>query len=139
MLSGYYLRLAVASIRHKPVLVAMMIVALAFGVAMSMSAYTILHTMARDPIPEKSARLYAVQIDNGGPRSRKPGDNEPPVQLSWRDASALLAMHRAPREAAMLQVGFSMQAGTATKVEHVTGRAAAQRVGLARGAEDRQR
>ncbi|UPG88399.1 ABC transporter permease [Luteibacter aegosomaticola] len=110
--------------RHKPVLVAMMMLALAFGVAMSMSAYTILHTMARDPIPEKSARLYAVQIDNGGPRSRKPGDDEPPVQVSWRDASALLAMHRATHEAAMLQVGFSMKGpADAAKPEHVAGRA----------------
>lgn len=124
MLSGYYVRLALTSMRHKPVLVAMMILALALGVAMSMSAYTILHTMARDPIPEKSSQLYAVQIDNGGPRSRKPGEDEPPVQMTWRDASALLAMHHAPREAAMVQVGFSMKASDAAgKGEHVTGRA----------------
>ena len=124
MLSGYYVRLALTSMRHKPVLVAMMILALAFGVAMSMSAYTILHTMARDPIPGKSAQLYAVQVDNGGPRSRKPGDDEPPVQISWRDASALLGMHRAPREAAMFQVGFSLKAdGDAGKGEPVAGRA----------------
>jgi len=125
MLGGYYVRLALASMRHKPVLVAMMILALAFGVAMSMSAYTILHGMARDPIPAKSSRLFAVQIDNGGPRSRKPGDDEPAVQMTWRDASALLGMHRAVREAAMVQVGFIMQAGGApAKGEHVAGRAA---------------
>jgi putative ABC transport system permease protein len=124
MLGGYYVRLAMTSMRHKPVLVAMMVLALAFGVAMSMSAFTILHTMARDPIPEKSSQLYAVQIDNGGPRSRKPGDNEPPAQVTWRDASAWLSMHRATREAAMLQVGLTLKVGSeAGKGTHVAGRA----------------
>jgi putative ABC transport system permease protein len=118
MLGGYYLRLATASLRHKPVLVAMMVLALAFGVAMSMSAYTILHTMARDPIPTKSSQVFGIQIDNGGPRSRKPGDDEPQVQMTWRDASALLGMHRASREAAMFQVGLSV------KVQGAQGRAA---------------
>jgi putative ABC transport system permease protein len=124
MLGGYYVRLALTSMRHKPVLVAMMILALAFGVAMSMSAYTILHTMARDPIPQKSSRLFAVQIDNGGPRSRKPGDDEPPIQMTWRDASALLQMHRAEHEAAMLQVGLSVKVqGADGKASPVVGRA----------------
>ncbi len=69
-----------------------------------MTAFTILYVMSRDPIPEMSGQLFAVQIDNGGPRSRKPGEIEPPTQLSWRDASALLKMHQGTRETAMYEV-----------------------------------
>ena len=107
-MGSYYVQLALGSFRRNPVLTALMVLAIAVGVAMSMTAYTILAVMARDPIPWKSGQLFAVQVDNGGPRSRKPGDDEPPTQLSWRDASALLALHGPTRQVAMHQVSLTL-------------------------------
>ena len=104
----YYFRLALISFRRNPALTALMVLAIALGVATTMTAYTVLAVMARDPIPYKSGQLFAVQLDNGGPRSRKPGDDEPPTQLSWRDASALLAAHAANRQVAMHQVSLTV-------------------------------
>lgn len=100
----YYSVLALLSLRRNFVLSILMVVSIGVGVALTMTAFTILYVMAHDPIPEKSQQLFTVQIDNGGPQSRKPGDLEPPTQLSWRDASALLQIHQGTREAPMYEV-----------------------------------
>ncbi len=104
----YYFRLALISFRRNPVLTCLMVLAIAFGVAMTMTAFTILFVMARDPIPQKSGQLFAVQIDNGGPRSRKSGDDEPASQLTYRDAMALLGAQAASRQVAMHQVSATV-------------------------------
>ncbi len=104
----YYCFLALRSLRRNFVLSLLMVLSIGLGVALTMTAYTILYVLSRDPIPSKSGQLFAVQIDNGGPRSRKPGDIEPPTQLSWRDASALLRAHQGKRETAMYEVGLTI-------------------------------
>ncbi|HEX3913426.1 MAG TPA: hypothetical protein VHW71_07965 [Steroidobacteraceae bacterium] len=87
---NYYFRIALVSFRRHWTLTLLVVVAIAMGVALTMTAYTVLSVMSRDPISWKSSQLFAVQLDNGGPRSRKAGDNEPEVQLTYRDATALL-------------------------------------------------
>jgi putative ABC transport system permease protein len=104
----YYSSLALLSLRRNFVLSTLMVFSIGLGVALTMTAYTILYVLSRDPIPSKSRQLFAVQIDNGGPRSRKPGDIEPPAQMSWLDASALLRIHQGPRETAMYEVGVTI-------------------------------
>jgi putative ABC transport system permease protein len=100
----YYFRLALVSLRRHWTLTALMVVAIAVGVALTMTAYTVLSVMSRDPIPWKSRQLFAVQLDNGGPRSRKAGDNEPETQLTYRDAMALINARRAKHQVAMHQI-----------------------------------
>src|SRR5580658_5017113 len=102
----YYSSLALLSLRRNFVLSTLMVFSIGLGVALTMTAYTILYVLSGDPIPAKSRQLFAVQIDNGGPRSRKPGDIEPPPQMSWLDASALLRIHQGFRESAMYEVGL---------------------------------
>ena len=101
---NYYFRLALVSLRRHWTLTVLMVVAIAVGVALTMTAYTVLSVMSRDPIPWKSSQLFAVQLDNGGPRSRKAGDNEPEAQLTYRDAMALLNARRAKHQVAMHQI-----------------------------------
>jgi putative ABC transport system permease protein len=107
---NYYFRLAFISFRRNPVLTLLMVAAVAFGVAISMTAFTILFVMAGDPIPQKSTQLFAVQIDNGGPRSRKAGDEEPATQLTYRDAIALMNAHAAYRQVVMHQISLTVSA-----------------------------
>jgi putative ABC transport system permease protein len=106
---NYYVRLAWVSLRRNPILSALIVLAIALGVSMTMTAFTILYVMSGDPIPAKSRELFAVQIDNGGPKSRKAGDNEPATQMSYPDAMALLAAHVAPRQVAMHQVQLTVK------------------------------
>jgi putative ABC transport system permease protein len=108
---SYYFRLAIAGIKRNPVLTVLIVAAVSFGVAMTMAAFTILYVMAGDPIPRKSSQLFAVQIDSGGPESRKPADPEPATQLTYRDALALLNAHAAKRQAAMYETSMAVVPG----------------------------
>jgi len=120
----YYFRLALVSLRRHWTLTVLMVVAIAVGVALTMTAYTVLSVMSRDPIPWKSSQLFAVQLDNGGSRSRKAGDNEPPAQLTYRDALALLEARKAKHQVAMHQVELRVTpADSSLKPYSIAGRA----------------
>jgi putative ABC transport system permease protein len=120
----YYFRLALVSFRRHWTLTLLVVVAIAVGVSLTMTAYTVLSVMSRDPIPWKSNQLFAVQLDNGGPRSRKPGDNEPPAQLTYRDAMALLNARQAKHQVVMHQIELRVTpADTVLKPFSIAGRA----------------
>jgi putative ABC transport system permease protein len=99
----YYLELAVRSLRRSPGLTALMVLAIGFGVAASMTMYSVFRGVSADPIPWKSSQLFVPQIDAWGPDHRKNG--EPPGKLTYIDAMALMHQHRAVRQSAI--VGMS--------------------------------
>ncbi len=100
---GYYLELGLRSLRRNPVLTALMIVTIGFGVAASMTTYSVLRAMSGDPIPGKSAQLFVPQIDAQGPEGRRQGD-EPPYAMTYIDAMALTHARRAHRESALYPI-----------------------------------
>ncbi|HTV77527.1 MAG TPA: ABC transporter permease [Steroidobacteraceae bacterium] len=104
---GYYLDLAIRSLRRNVVLTALMIVAIGIGIGASMTSLTVLRAMAVDPIPEKSSQLFTPQIDVWGPVTRggdSTHDDELLPWLTYRDAMAFMQAHRAARQAAMYAV-----------------------------------
>jgi putative ABC transport system permease protein len=105
---GYHLKLAVHSLQRNVVLTVLMVVAVGVGIGASMTVYTVLHGMSGNPIPNKSAELFAPQIDVWGPQSREggtqPGNSRLLGQLTYRDATALMQSQRAVRQAAMYAV-----------------------------------
>jgi len=103
----YYVWLALRSLRRNPVLTALMVTAIGLGIGASMTTLTVFRAMAGDPIPHKSAQLYAPQIDIWGPQHRKKS-GEPVDMLSYTDAIALLRAHAAPHQAAMYPTGFAL-------------------------------
>src|SRR5580704_9125327 len=86
------LRLAFRSLRRTPYLSALMIGAIAVGIAASMIAITLYHARAGHPIPWKNDTLFAVTLDT---RDDEPPQNferhpeYPPFQVTYRDARAL--------------------------------------------------
>ena len=101
-MTGYYLRLALHSLRRSKVLTALMILAIGLGIGASMTMITVLHVMSGDPLPGRSARLYAPQIDARPlSRNKRQVDTRHSVDLTWPDAINLLQAHRADRQAAM--------------------------------------
>lgn len=103
---GYYLRLAMRSLRRAPILTALMITAIGLGIGGAMTVLTVFRAMSGDPIPDKSAQLFVPQIDPWG-HGHGYGD-EPPDQLSYLDVEQLLQQHLARRQSAMYGVGFSV-------------------------------
>lgn len=103
---AYYLELAVRSLRRSPGLTALMILAIGFGVAASMTMYSVFRGLSADPIPWKSSKLFVPQIDAWGPGHREHG--EPPTTLTYIDATALILQHRGFRQSAIVPMWRSI-------------------------------
>jgi putative ABC transport system permease protein len=94
----YYLKLGLYSIRKNPVLSALMVAAIAIGIGACMTMVTIHYIMSGNPIPQKSDRLFFVQLDSWDPNEPADEPNEPPDQVTYLDATALLEAGEARRQ-----------------------------------------
>jgi putative ABC transport system permease protein len=90
---AYQIRLAFRSIRRNPILSTLIVCGIGLGIGVSMTFITGHHMMSADPLPEKSDRLFVVQIDAWNPDrpwwSDRP--DEPPNMLTYRDATGAMA------------------------------------------------
>jgi putative ABC transport system permease protein len=105
----YYLKLATLALKRTPVLSALMVLAIALGLATAMTAFTVLYRLSGNPIPQKSDVLFAVQLDNWSADS--PFDathNYPPNQLTHGDAERLMADAKGLRQTAMRRSSVSV-------------------------------
>ena len=105
----YYLQLALKSLKRNPVLSALMVMAIAIGIGACMTTLTVYSLMAADPIPQKSDRLYAVRLDSWDPNRPWAEPNEPPPELTYRDAMALMRSDIPTAHAAMYKGAFALQ------------------------------
>src|SRR5699024_5254699 len=55
---AYYLQLALRSLRRNRAITVLMIVIIGFGVAASMTTWSVFRAVSGDPIPQKSAQLF---------------------------------------------------------------------------------
>lgn len=101
-MSLHYLQLGLLSLRRNPLLTALMIMSIAFGVAASMVTYSVFRAVSGDPIPQKSAQLFAPQVDNWGPQYNRKG--EPASAMNYTDAVALMHAHKAKRQTILYQI-----------------------------------
>ncbi|MCK9538816.1 ABC transporter permease [Dokdonella sp.] len=101
---SYYLQLGLRSLRRNPILTALMVAGIALGIAASMTTLTVMHLMGADPIPWKSDKLHYVQLDSWSADTPYRDDGRPPDQVTYRDATALMAAARADRQVAMFKV-----------------------------------
>lgn len=100
----YYLKLALLALKRTPVLSALMVLAIAIGLATAMTSFTVLLRLSNNPIPHKSDVLYSVQLDNWSPEA--PFDREygyPPNMLTHGDTRRLMADAKGLRQAGMHQ------------------------------------
>ncbi len=90
---GYYLQLALRNLHRNPGLTALMIGAIALGIAVCVMTLTMYRAMSGNPIWWKNDVLYAVTMDFWDPQQpawdKKP--ELPPEQLTYRDAMAVYA------------------------------------------------
>jgi len=90
---SYYLELAFRNLKRNPGLTALMIGAVALGIAVCVMTLTMYRAMSGNPIWWKNDVLYAVTMDFYDPQ--QPNDEDkpwlPPPQLTYRDAMAVYA------------------------------------------------
>jgi putative ABC transport system permease protein len=111
---AYYIELAVRSLKRSPGLTLLMVLTIGFGVAASMTTYSVFRAVSGDPIPWKSSQLFVPQIDNWGPSGRS-ADGEPPDAMDYTDAMKLMRDHRAKLQSAMYQISPSIVPADASK------------------------
>jgi putative ABC transport system permease protein len=107
---NYYFTLALRSLKRNAVLTVLMIAAIGVGIGASMTTLTMFRAMAGDPIPNKSRQLFAVQIDNWGPKKSVVGSDKDNLQeqISYPDAIGMMTAHEAHRQSAMYATGFAL-------------------------------
>jgi len=114
---AYYARLALKSFRRNPGLTALMLGAIALGIAVCIMTMTVYHAMSGNPIWWKSDRLYAVTMDNWDPL--RPHDLQhpdlPPQQLTYKDALYLLGSNIPERKVVMYARQSVLSGGTAER------------------------
>jgi putative ABC transport system permease protein len=116
---GYYLRLALKSFGRNPGLTALMVGAIAFGIAVCVTTLTIFHAMSGNPIWWKSDRLYAVTMDSYDPNV--PYWEHPqlaPPQLPYKDAAYLHASKIPERSVIMYKTNGVAAGGIAEHAPH---------------------
>jgi putative ABC transport system permease protein len=106
---SYYFQLGLRSLKRNPVLTALMVLGIALGIAASMTSLTLMHIMGSDPIPWKSERLHYVQLDTWDPNQPYDQEGNPPDQVTYKDAQALMQAAKADRQAAMFKVSLPIQ------------------------------
>lgn len=87
---GYYLRLALRSFARTPGISALMVLAIALGIAVCVMTLTVYHAMSGNPIWWKNDRLYAVTMDNWDPA--QPYHKKsllPPPEMTYQDTRQL--------------------------------------------------
>ncbi|HEY9132720.1 MAG TPA: ABC transporter permease [Dyella sp.] len=97
---GYYLDLALRSLKRNRMLTALMVLAIALGIGASMTTLTVLHVLSGDPLPQRSGSLFYPQIDPFSLDGYEPG-RPPAEQVTWIDGMNLLHAARADRQALM--------------------------------------
>ena len=96
---GYYLDLALRSLKRNPVLTVLMITAIGFGIGTSMTSLSVSRAMSGDPIPEKSRQLFVVQLDSWGPDKRgERNEDGLDENMSYIDAMGLKNLQVAQRQ-----------------------------------------
>ncbi|MGN6738553.1 ABC transporter permease [Dyella sp.] len=103
----YYFGLGLRSLRRNPMLTALMVMAIGFGVAASMITYSVFRAVSGNPIPGKSSQLFTPQIDAWGPQKNLDG-GEPAEALGYADAMALMRAGKARRQTMLYPVQLSV-------------------------------
>ena len=106
---SYYLKLGLLSIRRNPLMSTLMIAAIAVGIGASMTIVTVNYVMSSNPIPQKSDQLFYVQLDSWDPNNEDEDGFEPPDQLTYIDAMALMKDKKAYRQIASNRSGLVLE------------------------------
>jgi putative ABC transport system permease protein len=119
-MSAYYMRLALKSFRRNPGLTALMVAAIALGIAVCIMTLTVYHAMSGNPIWWKGDRLYAVTMDNWGPNDvynpQRPA--LAPEMMTYEDSQYLARSNIPERKVVMYKVNGIVSGGTAQKRPH---------------------
>jgi len=103
---GYYLNLALRSLRRNPVLSLLMVVSIAIGIGATMTTLTVARVLSGDPLPGKSQHIFYPQVDAW------PGEEpraNPVDMLDYTSAMDLWRAGRADRQTLVVNSEIKLQ------------------------------
>jgi putative ABC transport system permease protein len=107
----YHLRIAWKSLLRNPVLSSLLVVGIAMGIAVASVFVTAYYIFSSNPIPQKSDRLFYVQLDAWNPQ--KPWDEDhpehAPEQLTYTDVRGIMPSDIPPRQSPMFLARLTVQ------------------------------
>jgi putative ABC transport system permease protein len=103
---SYYVNLGVRALSRNPLVTGLIVLLIAVGVAGSITTFAALRAVSADPLPSRSAQLFAPQIDNRGPH-RVTNSGDPDSELTFRDEIALRDHHGGTHQTAIYPVQLS--------------------------------
>lgn len=103
---GYYLNLALRSLRRNPVLSVLMVLSIAIGIGATMTTLTVARVLSGDPLPGKSQHIFYPQVD---PMPREQPPANPPDMLDYTSAMDLWRAQQADRQALVVNSGIKLQ------------------------------
>lgn len=86
----YQVRIAILSIKRHPILSAMITLGLAVGIGVFMTMSTYYRNKGWNPMAYKNDVLYNVRLNSWDPDNAYKGENDPPEQLTYLDAMAVM-------------------------------------------------
>ncbi len=110
---GYSFELALRGLKRHPRTTLLVVLTMALGLASAMTTLTLLHMLSADPLPGISQHLYLAWMDsrqtlNAGESDHTNGTAVPHT-MKLADALALVAAHRAQRQAMLTTVLQNVQ------------------------------
>jgi putative ABC transport system permease protein len=107
---AYHVRLGLKGLRRNPVLTALMVGAIALGIAVCLTALNVFMLVSGNPLAHRNDVVFAVQMDSWDPN--QPWDEKRPTaapwELTYRDAQAVLASAIPDRTVVMHKGAFVM-------------------------------
>ena len=97
---NYYLALSLKSISRQKSLSILISTTLGVGIAACMITYSLIHLMSKDPLPNKSERVYHIQLDNWNLNFAAIPPDLPPEEVTWREAINIVHAKPAKYQAA---------------------------------------
>jgi len=108
---GYYLDLALRSLRRNMVLTALMVLAIAVGIGASMTTLTVMHLLSGDPLPGCSDKLFYAQVDD----NLSAGDYKEPLdKQGYQSTIDLWNARQADRQAIVVESPVKLRAPQTT-------------------------
>nr|WP_293748840.1 ABC transporter permease [uncultured Paraglaciecola sp.] len=96
----YYFKLSLKNISRQKGLSVLISTTLGLGIAACMITYSLIHLMSKDPLPNKSERVFHIQFDNWQLGLAAIAPDLPPDEVTWRDAMNIVHAKQAKYQAA---------------------------------------
>jgi putative ABC transport system permease protein len=96
----YYLTLSLKNISRQKGLSVLISFTLGLGIGACMITYSLIHLMSKDPLPNKSDRVFHVQLDNWNFNFAAVLPDLPPEEVTWTDAMNIVHAKQAKYQAA---------------------------------------